>query len=395
MGDTTSFSRILGHRHARYLALGGVIGAAGAGASKLRTATRNETGDAVSAAVKTVTAEKTAALKIRIPMYRAGLHTPDWDLPNLEHGRVDFWISRFDTVPDMHDKMESFLERSGRYADMISEKLAARAMPQDLVFLAMIESGFNTGATSSASAAGVWQFIPETGRRYGLRVDRTVDERRDPERATDAALDYLTELHERFGSWYLAAAAYNTGENRVGRIMRETFGRERANGELAYYQIWEALPKETRDYVPLMIAAARIAKDPALYGFEDVVPDGPEVYDEVLAERGVALDALSKQAEVPLQALRDLNPHLIQGRTPDDAPYTVRVPVGSATRVAAALDKGLEEHPLRFATHEVRNGETLSHIARRYGTSVSLIKQANRLRTDRLVTGQTLDVPGA
>ncbi|MFW5952371.1 MAG: lytic transglycosylase domain-containing protein, partial [Gemmatimonadota bacterium] len=153
-----------------------------------------------------------------------------WDLPNLDHERVDYWVDRFTMVPEMREKMEGFLHRSGRYVPMLLEKLEERGMPRDLIYLAMIESGFQATAYSPAHASGIWQFIGETGQRYGLAIDRAVDERNDPVKATDAALDYLQELHDRFGSWYLAAASYNTGENRVGRIMREEFGRERALG---------------------------------------------------------------------------------------------------------------------------------------------------------------------
>jgi membrane-bound lytic murein transglycosylase D len=128
-----------------------------------------------------------------------------------------------------------FLERSGRYVPMISAKLEERGMPQDLIYLAMIESGFNPTAYSHAHASGLWQFIAETGQRYGLEINRAVDERNDPVKATDAALDYLENLHNRFDSWYLAAAAYNTGENRVGRIMREVTGSEKGNEE-SYYR---------------------------------------------------------------------------------------------------------------------------------------------------------------
>src|SRR5690606_5862210 len=196
-----------------------------------------------------------------------------------------------------------FLARSGRYQPMISQKLAERGMPQDLLYLAMIESGFRTEATSHAAAVGLWQFIPETGQRYGLDFNRAVDERRDPERATEAALDYLGELHDRFDSWYLAAAAYNTGENRVARIMREETGSERAKSEEAYYQIWDRLPKETRDYVPLMIAAARIAKDPARYGFDHVVPLEPLQFDEVETAAGTPLKEIARVAGVDVEAI--------------------------------------------------------------------------------------------
>src|SRR5687767_13543978 len=187
-----------------------------------------------------------------------------WDLANLDHQRVDSWVGRF--TSDLRRSFTRYMERMDTYAPMISAKLAQRDMPQDLIYLAMIESGFNPTAQSPAKASGLWQFIGETGRRYGLTVNRKVDERNNPARATDAALSYLADLHERFGSWYLAAAAYNTGENRVGRIMREVTGRERGTDQ-DYYRIANRLPQETRDYVPKLIAAARIAKEPAKYGF--------------------------------------------------------------------------------------------------------------------------------
>jgi hypothetical protein len=194
------------------------------------------------------------------------------EIANLNFARVDYWIGRFQT--DKRSDFETFLQRKGRYEDMIRARLRARDMPEDLLYLAMIESGFDPNIRSRAGAVGIWQFIAETGRRFGLRINRSVDERRDPQKSTTAALSYLKKLHGRFGSWYLAAAAYNTGENRVGRIMRETFGRERGT-DLDYYRIWHLLPSETRDYVPLMIAAERISKAPDRYGFGHVRPDPP------------------------------------------------------------------------------------------------------------------------
>jgi membrane-bound lytic murein transglycosylase D len=263
----------------------------------------------------------------------SALEAGPWDLPNLRHERVDYWVSRFDTVPEMREKFEGFLVRSGRYVPMISAKLAERGMPQDLIFLAMIESGFQPHAYSTASASGLWQFIAETGERYGLAIDRAVDERRDPERATDAALDYLEDLHDRFNSWYLAAAAYNTGENRVGRIMREAYGTERASSEEAYYGIWDALPRETRDYVPLMIAAGRIARAPVRYGFDHVVPETPAPYDEVVVEPATDLVAIAGAAGISVDELKALNPHFRIHRTPNDRDYRVRVPAGTALRL--------------------------------------------------------------
>jgi membrane-bound lytic murein transglycosylase D len=194
-----------------------------------------------------------------------------WDLANLDNARVDSWIKTFSTNPKVKSRFAVWLDRMPTYEPMISEKLAARDMPQDLIFLAMIESGFNPTAKSPAKAGGLWQFISETGQRYGLTVSKRVDERNQPEKATDAALAYLSDLHDRFGSWYLAAAAYNTGENRVGRIMRQVTGSEKGTDE-DYYRISHLLPKETQDYVPMMIAAGRISKAPEKYGFA-----GPDI----------------------------------------------------------------------------------------------------------------------
>ena len=190
-----------------------------------------------------------------------------WDLPNIDNPRVDSWVTLFSTNAKVKSRFATWLDRKSTYEPMISAKLEKRDMPQDLIYLAMIESGFNPKAKSPAKAGGLWQFISETGQRYGLTVNKRVDERNVPAKATDAALSYLSDLHDRFGSWYLAAAAYNTGENRVARIMRQVTGSEKGS-DADYYKISSLLPKETQDYVPMMIAAARISKDPARYGFD-------------------------------------------------------------------------------------------------------------------------------
>jgi membrane-bound lytic murein transglycosylase D len=189
-----------------------------------------------------------------------------WDLPNLDNPRVNSWVKLFSTDPKVKSRFALWLDRLPKYEPMISAKLEEHKMPQDLIYLAMIESGFNPKAKSPAKAGGLWQFISETGKRYGLTVNKHVDERNQPEKATEAALSYLGDLYDRFGSWYLAAAAYNTGENRVARVMREVTGREKGT-DADYYRISSRLPKETQDYVPMMIAAGRISKDPAKYGF--------------------------------------------------------------------------------------------------------------------------------
>jgi len=275
---------------------------------------------------------------------------------------------------------------------MISEKLAERDMPQDLIYLAMIESGMNPTAYSHAHASGLWQFISETGQRYGLRVDGVVDERNDPVKATDAALDYLTYLHNRFDSWYLASAGYNTGENRVGRLMRELTGSERGTEE-SYYTIWPRLPRETRDYVPLMIAAARVAKEPARYGFEDVELLPPLAYDEVTVEGGVDLAAVAKAAGVDADEVRSLNPHFTVGRTPRTGSSVVRIPEGSERAFAASWDEVREAAVVAIVSYRVRRGDSLLRIARQHGTTVAAIRAENGIRGDRIRAGQTLRIP--
>jgi membrane-bound lytic murein transglycosylase D len=201
-----------------------------------------------------------------------------WDLTLTDHERVDFFVEFL--MGRNYDRTRAWLERTGKYAPMIQNELRARGMPEDLLYLAMIESGLNPNAYSKAHAAGMWQFIEETGQRYGLEVSSHIDERRDPLKATGAALTYLQEMFDRFDSWYLSAAGYNTGENRVGRLMREVTGSEKGTDE-GYWSIWDRLPSETRDYVPLMLAMGKIAKEPAKYGFHNLEYMEPLRFEEV------------------------------------------------------------------------------------------------------------------
>jgi membrane-bound lytic murein transglycosylase D len=329
-----------------------------------------------------------AAVKVEAgPAAAAGA---SWDIPNLEHPRVEFWVERFST--SKRDEFTRFLERSGRYVPMIEAKLDERGMPRDLIYLAMIESGFNPKAYSSAAASGLWQFIAETGRRYGLDVNRAVDERNDPEKATDAALDYLQDLHDRFGSWYLAAAAYNTGENRVERIMKEETGSVKGDDE-AYYEIWDRLPKETRDYVPLMIAAARISKNPTKYGFGNVDIEPPLSYEEVVVDPATPIAAIAEAAGVEVEEVRKLNPQLKLSRTRNDQRSVIRVPAGTRTAFLVNWPKVREERTYAVKKYRIRKGDSLLAIAKRYGVSVEAIKEQNDLRSSRIIAGRTLEIP--
>lgn len=329
------------------LALAGAIGAAWVGGTLASTAKYDPTtGVSPFAAVN---AESMA------------LSGAEWDLPNLDHERVDYWVDRFTT--DKRDQFIGFLERSGRYVPMIQTALEERGMPRDLVYLAMIESGFDPQAYSHADASGLWQFIEETGRRYGLTINAAVDERNDPVRATEAALDYLSDLHDRFDSWYLAAAAYNTGENRVARIMREETGSEKGNEE-SYYEIYDRLPRETRDYVPLMIAAARISKEPEKYSFADVEIEPPLAFEEVVVDPASPLDAIASAAGIALEEILDLNPHLKLDRTRNDQRQLVRVPPGSRTAFMVNWPEVRKSVGPQASEYRVRSNESLLATAR-------------------------------
>lgn len=260
---------------------------------------------------------------------------PEWDLPNMDHARVEHWIEQFQNNPRMNERYQGFLDRGGAWVPHMKDRLEARGMPLDLIFLSMVESGFSADAVSSAGAAGLWQFLRSTGQEYGLTVDRAVDERRDPVKATEAGLDYLERLHNRFGSWYVAMAAYNGGQGRVARIMRQTLGREKARGEEDYYRILSRLPRETQDYVPLIIAAGRIAKDPEAYGFRPMVP-APTTWEEFTFAPATPLTQIARLYGTTVTDVKALNPHLLLLRTPNDRDYVVRLPVGSQARWAAA-----------------------------------------------------------
>jgi hypothetical protein len=258
-----------------------------------------------------------------------------WDLHVSEHERIDFFVEFL--MGRNYDKTRVWLERIGKYGPMIQNELRERGMPEDLLYLAMIESGLDPTAYSKAHASGMWQFIAETGQRYGLEVSRYLDERRDPVKSTAAGLTYLQQMYDRFDSWYLSSAGYNTGENRVGRLMRERTGSERGTDE-GYWDIWDRLPRETRDYVPLMIAMGHIAKEPAKYGFHDLQYMAPLAYEEVVVPGGTRMADVASAAGVGTDVIEDLNPHYLRGQTPPNRRMSVRVPVGQQAQVATALN---------------------------------------------------------
>ena len=247
---------------------------------------------------------------------------------------VERWMEAFQTT--RRAEFEHLLLRREIYAPMIREKLRARGMPEELVYIPMIESGLSPFAVSRVSAVGLWQFMGPTAQQYGLRVDPWVDERRDPIAATDAALEYLAWLHHRFGdSWTLAAAAYNAGPGRVERVLNRHAEGWLGDEEL-FWEIREHLPRETREYVPKMIAVTRLANMADDLGF-----DGSSVeayrYDNVFVPGGTSLSTIARELDVELEALEVLNPHLLRGVTPPDEIFPLRVPVGESASVVDGL----------------------------------------------------------
>ncbi|MGH7529529.1 MAG: transglycosylase SLT domain-containing protein [Gemmatimonadales bacterium] len=297
---------------------------------------------------------------------------------------------------DARDRFAVWLSRLGRYEGMIRAKLRARNLPEDLVYLALIESGMSNTAVSRSRAVGMWQFMSSTGRRYGLHIDPWVDERRDPFKATDAAVAHLGDLVERWGSVYLAAAAYNAGAGRVERGIRRLPGEPDSVGDHTFFQIASRryLRRETRDYVPKLIAAALVAKQPERYGFTDIERLDPLVFDEVTVPDATGLDVLARLADTTVAAVLELNPHFVRGMTPPGREVVVRVPRGTGAQVAERYAALPVNERVTFVDHYVTRGQTLSEIAQRYRVSLAMIRSANpRLRARALRIGQRVIIP--
>jgi membrane-bound lytic murein transglycosylase D len=327
------------------------------------------------------------------------LYDVNYDMPIEVNEAVRVYLEYFQTR--MRPVFARYLIRSGRYIPEMKRIFREYGLPDDLVYVALIESGFNPYAYSRSSAAGPWQFITATGKRYGLRVDYWVDERRDVDLATRAAARYLGDLYQRFGDWLLALAAYNAGEGQVALALDRT-------GASTFWELREAyaLPQETRDYVPKFMAAAIIAKDPREYGFL-VDNHEPMQTDTITVDGPTDLAAIARAAELPLEEVKFLNPQLRRGLTPPDKkPYPVRLPEGASPVFSANFPAIQEEEQGVWANkarnmgsgylvrHKVRSGEVLSTIARKYGARVSNIQQANNMGHRTMIReGQVLLVP--
>jgi membrane-bound lytic murein transglycosylase D len=321
-----------------------------------------------------------------------------WDIDVAtfnNHNRVQYYLDFF--RGPARERFGIWLTRMPRYEGMIRERLQKQGLPADLVYLALIESGFSNTATSRARAVGMWQFMKGTAKLYGLRVDSWVDERRDPYRSTDAAARHLRDLTSRFGSLYLAAAAYNAGAGKVSRGL----GRlpdddaDSVNSDATFFRLYDTklLRRETKDYVPKLIAAALIAKEPQRYGFE-VGPSEPAAYDSLLVPDMTGLDVIARLADTTVAAIREMNPQYLRLATPPGVRSIVRIPAGRGEATLAAYAELPASRRVTFVEHFVKRGETMGWIANRYHVSLRLLTDANpRVRGRALRVGQHIIVP--
>ncbi len=311
-----------------------------------------------------------------------------FDIPLSDHPLVDTYIEYF--TGRGRAFFSKWLARADRYIPLMQPILEERGLPGDLVYVAMIESGFSSRAVSVAAASGYWQFIRSTGQMYGMRMDSWVDERRDFIRATKAAADYMTALHREFKDWHLAWAGYNAGSGRVRRAL-ERYGAK------DYWDLVEnkkSLAKETRHYVSKIIAAAIVAKNRKRYGFAGVEPLPPLQYDELRVDDAVSLRVVAEQTGASVEILRELNPSLLQDVTPPGRSYMLRVPEGEGDQTLAWLESVPKEQKLTYKQHAVRSGDTLWRIAERYRTTIAAIRDFNGIRNPRsLKIGQSLIIP--
>ncbi len=311
-------------------------------------------------------------------------------VPVVVNRKVEWFINHFQTEGKWY--FAKWLGRTGGYDNLIKGILREEGLPEDLFYVALIESGLSPTARSRSNAVGMWQFIKPTATRYGLRVDRWIDERRDPEKSTMAAARFLKHLYGRFGSWHLAMAGYNAGEGRVRRAVRRY-------GSSDYWVLSKyrrgAFRRETRSYVPKYLAAMMIAKDPLKYGFDRLEYADSVSYEKVALPGATDLRIIAKAAGVGVKELKRLNPELLNWFTPPDYPgYEIKLPEGTAAAFRENFAKIPELERLEFLLHRLKPGETVYGLAIRYGTRVSQILYFNNVKNPRRIrAGRTIIIP--
>ena len=310
-----------------------------------------------------------------------------YDFPIVVNKQVEFYLNLFQNK--QRNYFEKWLARSTKYIPYIQEHLKEAGLPLDLAYLAMIESGYNPSAYSKSHAVGLWQFMKATGKDYGLQVNSHIDERRNPEKAAVAAIQYLSDLYKEFDSWYLAVASYNAGQGTIRRAIKRHKTRD----------FWKlagkkSLKLETKRYVPKLIAAIILAKDPEKYGFTNVKYQEPVQYDEIKVPPMTDLQAVALASNHDLETIKKLNNELMKWYTPPGKKqYKLKIPYGTQTLVAKNLTR---LHPVvttDYKTHVVAKGDTLTAICRRYNLNKTTLLKANNLNSAKLLAGQRLRIP--
>jgi peptidoglycan lytic transglycosylase D len=286
------------------------------------------------------------------------------------------------------DVFQRWLDRSARYIPIMKDIFREKNLPEDLVYVAMIESGFNPDAVSWAKAVGPWQFMPATGKLYGLRIDWWIDERRDPVKSTYAAAEHLKDLHNLFGSWPLALASYNAGAGKVQRAVLRTRSDDFWDLKASRY-----IRKETKNYVPKYMAATIIAKNPESYGFAAATYE-PFKFDIVEIEESTDLRLAARCAECTYEEIKELNPELRRWVTPPHSDkYALRIPSGKKEIFLANFAAVPPEQKIKWERHEVKKGETISMLAKVYNTTPEAIRDINGLKKNRIAPGKHLLIP--
>jgi len=309
-----------------------------------------------------------------------------FNIPMILNDSVENHLEYFKTRG--REVFQRWLDRSARYIPVMKDIFREKNLPEDLVYVAMIESGFNPYAVSWAKAVGPWQFMPATGKLYGLKIDWWIDERKDPVKSTYAAAEHLKDLHNLFGSWPLALASYNAGAGKVQRAVLRTRSDDFWDLKASRY-----IRKETKNYVPKFMAATIIAKNPESYGFAIANYD-PFKYDKVVIEESTDLRLLARCAGCTYEEIKELNPELRRWVTPPDFDkYVLRIPAGKKETFLANFAAVPPEQKIKWERHEVRRGETLSSLAKQYNTSTEAIREINGLKKARVTPGKHLLIP--
>ncbi|MBI4495850.1 MAG: transglycosylase SLT domain-containing protein, partial [Deltaproteobacteria bacterium] len=304
--------------------------------------------------------------------------------PSLLNEKVGDFVEFFQKKADGF--FTRALGRSNVYADMMKRILREKNLPEELFYLALIESGYNPHALSRAKAGGIWQFMTKTAQRFGLKVDKWVDERRDPEKSTYAAAAYLKRLYEMFENWDLVAASYNAGEGKVMRAMKKA-----NTGDFWRLSETRFLRPETQEYVPMFLAAVTIAEEPQRYGFGNITYQSPLLFDKVTVPPSTALEVIARAAEVPFSEIRELNPALKRGKTPPRGTFEIRIPLGTKAAFERNFSPLLKAGKAR---HSVRRGESLSGISAKYRISLASLCKINKLSPRaRIKPGKVLLLP--